>query len=85
MFLNLQRWLIMAITSFSGATAVIASTMILLGRIDLADLGINPVRAVIDDSIFWSLAWLVVGIIGFMVQATESEYVLEPPPTRRAW
>jgi hypothetical protein len=49
--------------------------MIVLGRIDLADLGINPVRAVVGDSIFWSLAWLAAGIIGFMVQAAESEYV----------
>jgi hypothetical protein len=85
LLLNLQKWLIMAITASSGATAIIASLLVFLGRIDLADFGTNPVQAVLDDSFFWSLAWLAIAVIGYVAQTVSTTYTLEPPDTGRAW
>lgn len=80
---NIQKPVIEFITSFGGATAVLTGILLLLGRIPFESLGENPVRLVREDSIFWMIAWLVLGFVGFAIQiASNRTYVIEPPENR---
>jgi len=80
---NIQKPVLEFITSFGGATAVLTGVLLLFGRIPLESLGGNPVRAVLDDSIFWLIVWLVVGFVGFGMQiASNRTYVIEAPENR---
>ena len=80
---NIQKPALELITSFGGATAVFTGVLLLLGRIPLEALGANPVRAVLDDSIFWLIAWLVLGFVGFGLQISSNRtYVIEAPENR---
>jgi hypothetical protein len=80
---NIQKPVLEFITSFGGATAVLTGILLLFGRISLEALGENPVRMVLDDSIFWLIVWLVLGFVGFGVQiASNRTYVIEAPENR---
>ena len=80
---NIQKPVLEFITSFGGATAVLTGILLLLGRIPFESLGDNPVRLVREDSIFWMIAWLVLGFVGFAIQiASNRTYVIEPPENR---
>lgn len=84
--LNLQKWVIITITAVGGSTAIFFSALLLFGRISLADLGTNPVQPVLEDSIFWFIAWLLLAGIGFVSQlVTTRDYMLEPPEGGRSW
>jgi hypothetical protein len=80
---NIQKPVLEFITSFGGATAVLTGVMLLFGRISIETLGDNPVRAVMDDSVFWLIVWLVLGFVGFGIQvASNRTYVIEAPENR---
>jgi len=80
---NIQKPVLEFITSFGGATAVLTGVLLLFGRIPLESLGGNPVRAVLNDSIFWLIVWLVLGFVGFGMQiASNRTYVIEAPENR---
>lgn len=80
---NIQKPVLEFVTAFGGATAVLAGLLLLLGRIPFEALGQNPVRAVLDDSIFWLIVWLVLGFVGFGIQIVSNRtYVIEAPENR---
>jgi hypothetical protein len=80
--LNIQKWVIIAITSFSGAGVVVGSLLLAFGRISPADIGGSAVRQIIGDSFWWLLFFLVLGILGFAAQVVRNrEFVLEAPTT----
>lgn len=80
---NIQKPVLEFVTAFGGATAVLAGLLLMLGRIPFEALGQNPVRAVLDDSIFWLIVWLVLGFVGFGIQiASNRTYVIEAPENR---
>lgn len=80
---NIQKPVLEFITSFGGATATLTGILLLFGRIPFESLGDNPVRLVREDSIFWMIAWLVLGFVGFAIQiASNRTYVIEPPENR---
>jgi hypothetical protein len=84
--LNLQKVVIVTVTAIGGASAVLTSVLLFLGRIQLADLGGNPVQPVLRDSIFWFIIWIVLAAIGFGSQiATTSSYELDTEGRTRAW
>lgn len=86
LLLNLQKWVIIAITAIGGASGLFLSAMLLFNVLELSDLGGNPVQAVIDNSWFWFLIWIGLALAGFLVQAaTTRAYVLEEPESGRAW
>ena len=68
--LNLQKFVIIAITAIGGANAIVLSALLLLGRVSLEDLSRlgNAIQPILADSWFWGLAWLVVAIAGIVVQ-----------------
>ena len=84
--LNLQKWVLIALTAFGGATALFLSLLLLFSRIELSQLGTNPVRAVLDDSPFWFILWLAIAGAGFAVQLfTTQDYEFEAPESGRSW
>lgn len=81
--LNIQKWVIIAITAFGGAGVIVGTFLFAFGVIPPAALGLNAVRLVIQDSFWWLLFFLVVGILGFVAQFfTTQDYVLEAPESQ---
>jgi hypothetical protein len=78
--LNIQKWVVIGITSFAGAGTIIGTFLLMFGKIDPAEFGRNAVKAAMSDSLFWLLGFLALGILGFVAQAYANRtYVLTPP------
>ena len=80
---NIQKPVLEFITAFGGASAILTGILLLFGRIPFESLGENPVQLVIQDSWFWLIGWLVLGIAGFAFQINSNRtFVLEAPENR---
>lgn len=77
---NLPRIYIMAITAFAGASAMIAGILALFGQIPPNQLGLSFVNAYINQSFFWVIVWVVVGVVGLFIQLAFVEAVDEMMP-----
>lgn len=68
--LNLQKYVVIALTAISGANALLLSVLLLIGRVSLESLrsGGNSIRPILQDSWFWLIVWLAVAVVGFVVQ-----------------
>ena len=83
LMLNIQKWVIVFITAFGGAGLIVGAILFAFGVIDPAAAVDHPVRAVLADSVFWLLFFLVVGALGFAAQALSTQsYVIEAPENR---
>lgn len=71
---DLPTVVLTVVTALSGATAAIGGVMLVVNRLDLADLGDDAVTARINASWGWWLAYLVLALAGVFaqVQATEN-------------
>jgi hypothetical protein len=67
---NLQALLVMGITAVFGATLFITGFALLLGVFTLADFRANIFvgQAIINSSLLWFLLWLILALIGFLLQ-----------------
>jgi hypothetical protein len=84
--LNLQKYVIVIISAFGGASVLVGAVLLLFGVIDPATVGNNPLQPVLQDSIFWAIAWAAVAILGFIIQvSTTTTYTVEAPEDNRAW
>jgi hypothetical protein len=65
-----DRILVMAITALGGASLLLLSLLLLLGRVTLAQLQASgsAIAPIIADSVWWLAAWLVLAALGFYVQ-----------------
>ena len=82
--LNIQKWVIIFITSFGGA-GIIAGTigLMLSGANSPAVLAQNPARAVIQSSALLILLFLGLGVLGFIGQwRINQDWELETPEDR---
>jgi hypothetical protein len=70
LLLNLQKYVIIVFTAMAGAVLIAFSSMLLFGQITVAELqtGRNLIQPVFQGSWFWSIVWLVLTIIGTVVQ-----------------
>ena len=76
--LNIQKYAIIAITAFGGAAGVIFVLLASVGGLSPIELAGSPVAAAISNSFWWLLFFLVVGIMGFVVQIrVNSAYEIE--------
>jgi hypothetical protein len=68
--MNLQKFIIIAITAIGGANAILLSVLLLLGRVSLESLRMagGSIGPLVRDSWFWVIAWLVLAIAGVVVQ-----------------
>lgn len=65
-------------SAFWGASAIIGGALVLLGRIDVAELRNGSVDVVIGESVLLLGVWLAVAVVGIAVQwFTRPE---APPP-----
>lgn len=85
LLLKLQKWVIISLTAAGGADALLFSILLFLGRITLAEVGTNPVQAVLDDSFLWSLVWIALFGAGWFVQFVSTTRYAMRPAGRRAW
>jgi hypothetical protein len=80
---NLQKYVIILATSVGGALVIIATFMLGIEGMAVADLGRNAVRFVLDQSFWWTLFWLVLVILGLVVQlGANRTYTVEPYENR---
>jgi hypothetical protein len=72
--IDLPTVVLTVVTALSGATAVIGGVMLIVNRLDLADLGDDAITSQINASWGWWLAYLVLALAGVFaqVQATEN-------------
>lgn len=74
---------LVVITAIGGAHALIAGVMVLLGTIDVSDLGTGIASAIIHANFGWWLAALGLAVMSIIFQLrTIGDYVLEPPAAR---
>jgi hypothetical protein len=64
----LPFYVVIVNTALAGATAVVAGLMLVFDVIPLADLGYGATWAMVNESWFWMIAWIVVAAIGLSVQ-----------------
>jgi hypothetical protein len=76
--LNLPKILIIVFSALGGSGTILAGILLLLNRIPLAYLGYGSVYAIIRNSWFWLIVWLVLAGAGMVVQWRSSQqYTLE--------
>jgi hypothetical protein len=75
---NVQKWVIIAATALMGAGVIVGTFLFMLGRLPAADVVANPVRSVLQDSPFWLIIFIVVAVLGFLIQfATSRSWQIE--------
>jgi hypothetical protein len=93
LLLNLPTYIVIVSTAFAGATTLIAGALLIFNQIDNEELGRGTATAIIGDSFWWTLVWIVVGSLGLIVQLAvrtvialpeERWTTAYPPPTATA-
>jgi hypothetical protein len=80
--LRLPRALIIGLTSLWGAGGILAGAFTVLGTIGSDDLSFGGIHAVLAESPLWTLVWLVISVVGMVVQwQTTDDFVLTIPGT----
>ncbi len=78
--LNIQKWVIILLTSIGGAGAIIAALLIMFGIVSLADVGQNAIISYWRENWLWYLVGIALAVVGFFAQAqSTSQYNIEPP------
>lgn len=76
--LNLQKWVIVAATSFGGAGVIVGTFLMVFGVIPPTAFGSGAVKAAIADSWFWLIGFLILWILGLASQVfTGRNYQIE--------
>jgi hypothetical protein len=78
-YLKVPKLLIIVLTSLAGAASLLAGVFLAFGKISLADLQWGAVGAVVRQSWWWTLVYLVLAGIGIGAQwvMTSSQYTLD--------
>jgi hypothetical protein len=81
-FLRFPKLLIIGLTAFAGAGAILAGFFLALGRISLDSLRFGEVGAILRDSWLWGLLYLAIATVGFAFQwRTTQHFILEGATT----
>jgi hypothetical protein len=86
--LNIQKYVIIAITAIGGANAIVLSGLLLFGRVSLEELrgAGNAIAPILQDSWFWLVIWLALGAAGLIVQImTNRTYVFDREQYQEGW
>ena len=83
LFFNIQKYVIIIATAVAGAAMVIGTFMMGGAKLTLLKLVENPVRTMFDDSPIWFIIFLVLTILGIVVQlGVNRSYDIEPYENR---
>jgi hypothetical protein len=75
---NLQKWVIIAATALMGAGVIIGTFLFMFGSLPSTEVVANPVRAVLQESPFWMITYIVIAVLGILAQfATSRRWQLE--------
>jgi hypothetical protein len=66
--LRIPAAIVIVMSAFWGASAIVGGALVLLGRIEVAALRNGSVDVVIGESVLLLGAWLVLAIVGIAVQ-----------------
>lgn len=66
--INLPKLLIVCVSAFAGATALIAAVLLLFDQIQRSDLEHGATMEIIGQSYVWPVVWLILTMVGVMVQ-----------------
>lgn len=78
LMLNLPVYVVLVNTAIGGATAAVAGILLIFNQIDREDMGWGAARAIIDESFFWFLVWVVVAVAGIVAQMRWIERITLP-------
>jgi hypothetical protein len=88
MILNIQKYVIIAITAVGGASLIVAGVLMLLGQVSLeavARVG-NSLGPVAQSSTFWLVMGVILALIGAWVQLRlHRHYQFDKSTYRRGW
>lgn len=85
--LNAQKYLVVFITAFGGASVVVSGLLLLSNQISLNDISeaigvFSPVS--FSEGWLWWLVWLVMAVVGIITQtASTRKYRVDKPTTTR--
>lgn len=67
---NLQKYVIIFLTSLGGANAILLGILLFLGRVSLGSISTarDAIQPVLQDSWFWALAWIILAAFGIFTQ-----------------
>lgn len=70
LMLNLQKYIIIVMTALGGANLLVLAGLLVFGRITVESLAANgsSIGPIVRDSWFWLLAWLLLAILGIVIQ-----------------
>jgi hypothetical protein len=81
--LRFPKALIIILTAFAGAGAILAGFFLAFGRISLADLQFGGVGAIVRDNWIWGVLYLALAAVGMLIQwGTTENYVHDATITR---
>ncbi|HXV99986.1 MAG TPA: DUF4203 domain-containing protein [Anaerolineae bacterium] len=86
--LNIQKYVIIAITAIGGANAIVLAGLLLFGRVSLEGLrgAGNAIVPILQDSWFWLVIWLVLAAAGLVVQIMLNRtYVFDREQYQEGW
>ena len=85
-FLRLPKLLVIVLTALGGAGTILAGFFLALGRISLDSLQFSQIGAILRDSWFWGLLFLVIAALGFYFQwRTTQTFFVEEYSTQTAF
>ena len=85
---NLQKFVIILLTAVGGANALILSVLLLFGRVSIDDLqgAGSAIGPVLQDSWFWAIVWIALGLAGIIFQIrTNRNFVFEKEDHLDGW
>jgi hypothetical protein len=78
MVLNLQKAIVIVATALTGAAAVVATFLFLLGDLSAADTATDPFGTALDSNPLWALVFLFLAGLGIAIQwQTTRHYEIE--------
>lgn len=77
--LRVPRALVIVVTSLWGAGGALAGVLVLLNIIEPETVGYGGVSAVVAESFFWTVVWLVVAGVGMAAQLVTTENMMIVP------
>ena len=83
LLLNLPVYIVLVNTALGGAATAIAGLLLLLGQIEVAEVGFGPVGATLGLGWLWTIVWVVLAVAGMLFQLRTIETVRAALPAER--
>jgi hypothetical protein len=72
---NIQKYVVIAATAIMGAGIIIGTFLFMFGGLPSAQIAGNPVRAAMSQSLFWSIVFVLLALLGGISQYESTRYV----------